>query len=63
MAAEYRAYVIGSDGHIVRSKPMICENDDEAITQAKAALPDHTIEIWCEGEDNTDRFAVNFRHR
>jgi hypothetical protein len=51
--AEYRANVVGSHDHIVQSKPMICENDDEAIAQAKAALPDHTIEIW-----SGDRFVM-----
>jgi hypothetical protein len=44
--AEYRAYVIGTDGHIVRSISLICDDDSQAIKEAREALEDHTIELW-----------------
>jgi hypothetical protein len=28
--AEYRAYVIGSDGHIASATGLVCKSDDEA---------------------------------
>ena len=43
---EYRAYAIGHDGHIFRSAPLICEDDEQAIEQAKAAFDNCTIEVW-----------------
>ena len=44
--AEYRAYVIGDDDHIVSAQPLICEDDLTAIEQATALFADRTIEIW-----------------
>jgi hypothetical protein len=43
---EYRAYVIGRDGHVARYEPLICANDAVAIAQAKARLPGQAIELW-----------------
>ena len=34
---EYRAYVIGRDGHFQRSIPFICESDD-AATYPRATI-------------------------
>jgi hypothetical protein len=43
---EYRAYAIGSDGHIAKAIPLVCDGDNQAIEQAKKALQGHTIEVW-----------------
>ena len=43
---EYRAYAIGCDGHVIRYEPLICANDEVAIAQARARLPDQAIELW-----------------
>ena len=43
---EYRAYVIGSDGHIVSATELACENDEAAIAKVKTFLLNRTIEIW-----------------
>ena len=51
--AEYRAYVIGDDDHIVSAQPLICEDDLTAIEQATALFADRTIEIW-----SGDRFVI-----
>ena len=50
---EYRAYVIGNDGHIVRAIEQVCENDEAAIVEVKTLLLDRTIEIW-----SGDRFVI-----
>jgi hypothetical protein len=50
---EYRAYAIGSDGHIFKAEPMICENDEEAIAHVRALAAEHTIEVW-----SADRFVI-----
>jgi hypothetical protein len=44
--AEYRAYAIGSDGHIVKAAALVCDDDDQAIARAKLALGNCTIEVW-----------------
>jgi hypothetical protein len=43
---EYRAYAIGHDGHIVRSAPLVCEDDEKAFTEAVKILAGYTIELW-----------------
>lgn len=44
--AEYRAYAIGEDGHVVKSIPLICEDDTQATHEARKALENCTIELW-----------------
>ena len=44
--AEYRVYEIGDDGHIVRSTPLICLDDREAIEKASRLADGHVIEVW-----------------
>lgn len=51
--AEYRAYVIGSDGHIVGATGLVCEDDEEAMAEVRTFLLDRTIEIW-----SGDRFVI-----
>ena len=43
---EFRAYVIGSDGHIKLSIDLICADDDAAKERAKALVDGHDIELW-----------------
>ena len=50
---EYRAYVIGSDGHIVSATGLVCEDDEAAIEEVETFLQDWTIEIW-----SGDRFVI-----
>ena len=42
--AEYRAYVVGHDGHFIRFESLICADDSEAI--AKRLVTDHDVELW-----------------
>jgi hypothetical protein len=44
--AEYRVYSIGDDGHIIRSTPLVCKDDAEAMEQASKIGQEHTLEIW-----------------
>jgi len=32
--AEYRAYIVGRDGHFLLSKEFVAENDDDALEHA-----------------------------
>jgi hypothetical protein len=50
---EYRAYAIGSDGHIVKAIALVCDDDKQAIKEAKEALANYTIEVW-----SGNRFVV-----
>jgi hypothetical protein len=51
--AEYRAYVMGNDDHIVSATALVCANDEEAIAKVRTFLLGRTIEIW-----SGDRFVI-----
>ena len=53
--AEYRAYIIGMDGHFVRAVELLCPNDDAAIEYAKSLLDGHDVELW-QGERQIAKF-------
>ena len=44
--AEYRAYLIGSDGHFYDVFPLTCADDVEAIEMAKKLVIDRDVEHW-----------------
>jgi hypothetical protein len=44
--ADYRVYVIGSDGRFYRSVLLDCIDDAEAMEQARKQLDGHDIELW-----------------
>jgi hypothetical protein len=44
--AEYRAYLIGDDGHFFDAFPLICADDAEAIEMAKKLVIDRDVELW-----------------
>jgi hypothetical protein len=43
---EYRVYIIGPDGHFLKSVPMECADDNEATEQAKQLVDGHDVELW-----------------
>jgi hypothetical protein len=45
--AEYRAYIVGVDGHFIDFEPLICDDDDGAIEKAKRFVDGHDVELWC----------------
>lgn len=50
---EYRAYVVGDDDHFVGCEPMICHDDEEAISKARGLVDGHDVELW-----NGDRLVI-----
>ena len=44
--AEYRAYLIGDDGHFYDVFQLICADDAEAIEMAKKLVIDCGVELW-----------------
>jgi hypothetical protein len=44
--ADYRVYVIGSDGHFVKSIHLDCADDKAAIESAKQLIDGADIELW-----------------
>jgi hypothetical protein len=47
--AEYRAYVVGPDGHFVNSHEFVAENDDAAREHACQFVDGHDVELWAAG--------------
>jgi hypothetical protein len=45
--ADYRAYVVGHDGHFNDCETRSCDEDSDAIDWAKKLVTDFTIELWC----------------
>jgi hypothetical protein len=43
---EYRAYLIGRDGHILHRVEMLCDDDEAAKERALLLVDGHTIELW-----------------
>ena len=60
---EYRAYIIGSDGHFLDAVDLTCDDDEAAIKQAATLVDGHNIELWqlgrqiikCNNEENHSR--------
>jgi hypothetical protein len=44
--SEYRAYLVGKDGHFVGCEPIVCSDDFEATQKAKRLVDAHDIELW-----------------
>jgi hypothetical protein len=52
---EYRAYVIGSDGHITSRIDIRCADEKEARRLAKRVVDGHAVELW-----QADRFIERY---
>ena len=42
----YRAYILGSDGHIQQRVDLSCGSDEEAKKQAERLVDGHDVELW-----------------
>jgi hypothetical protein len=51
--ADYRAYIVGEDGHFLDCEARPCNDDRQAVEGAKQQVDGYLIELWC-GE----RFVV-----
>ena len=43
---EYSVYIMGSDGHVQERVDLLCNDDGEAIEQAKQLVDGHDVELW-----------------
>jgi len=50
---EYRAYTVGTDGHITSSRAFRCADDGEAVTWAEQLQDGRAIEVW-----SGERFVI-----
>jgi hypothetical protein len=51
--SEYRAYIIGYDGHIASFRTFVCGNDADATVWTKQLVDGHDVELW-----SGDRFVI-----
>jgi hypothetical protein len=47
--ADYRAYLVGEDGHFTDCDARTCRDDRAAIEWAKQLVDGRAIELWCGG--------------
>jgi hypothetical protein len=47
--AEYRAYVVGDDGHFVNFEGFVAADDGEAVAKAQRLVDGHDVELWSGG--------------
>jgi hypothetical protein len=52
---EYRAYIIGGDGHFIRVVELLCPDDDTAKEYAKQLVDGHDVELW-QGDRHIAKF-------
>jgi hypothetical protein len=43
---DYRAYAVGDNGHFNGYEPLVCANEEEAITKAKIFAQRQAVELW-----------------
>ena len=43
---DYRAYVVGSDGHFINVVALECGDNAEAVEHAKQVVNGHDVELW-----------------
>ncbi len=55
--AEYRAYLVDSDGHFYDVVPLICVDDVEAMEKAKLLAVGYDVELW-----QFDRKIATLKH-
>ena len=55
---EYRAYIIGSDGHFLDAAELTCDDDEAAIKEAATLVDGHDIELW-----QLERQIKKFNHK
>jgi hypothetical protein len=55
--AQYRAYIVGDDGHFMRAVDIFCNDDEAAKEKAKQLVDGHDAELW-----QLDRKIEIFKH-
>jgi hypothetical protein len=54
---EYRAYIMGPDGHVQRRVDLRCKDENTAKERAKQLVDGHDVELW-----QLDRQIAKFKH-
>ena len=54
---DYRAYILGPDGHVQNGVDVLCDDEAEAIRLAKQLVDGHDVELW-----QLDRKIETFKH-
>jgi len=56
--ADYRAYMVDSDGHFYEAVALVCADDAEAIQKAEQLVDHREVELW-----QLDRKVATFRRK
>jgi hypothetical protein len=43
---DYRAYIVGDDGHFIGYEPIVCDNDSDATEKAQRLSNRGPVELW-----------------
>lgn len=43
---EYRAFLVGRDGHVTGFEEMVCDDDAQAVKNAERLVDGHDVELW-----------------
>ena len=54
--SEYRAYIVGRDGHFASCRAFRCADDTEAVTYARQLVDGQDVELW-----SGERFIVRLQ--
>jgi hypothetical protein len=54
---EYRAYIVGPDGHVEDRIDLVCDSEEAAKKHAKQLVDGHDVELW-----HLDRRIAEFKH-
>jgi hypothetical protein len=54
---DYRAYLVGLDGHFVKCEGFSCQDDSQAVARAKQLVDGHDVELW-----SCERFVIRLSH-
>jgi hypothetical protein len=46
---EYRAFIVGDDGHVIGYRAFKSADDSDAIVWAKQLVDGHDVELWSAG--------------
>jgi hypothetical protein len=44
--SDYRAYIVGTDGHFKSSETIVAESDEQALKIAEQFVDGHDVELW-----------------
>jgi hypothetical protein len=55
---DYRAYLVGSDGHFFKSVVLDAPDEAAAVEAAKQLVDGHDVELW-----QRDRKIAKFEHK